>query len=1125
MKCYIEHPNITGKSLLFIVYMIFIVHMQIFAVSRVTHNATVKSYSIQDGLSGNGVTVIFQDSKGFIWIGTRDGLNKFDGYNFTVYRHEVNDVNSISGNYIQSICEDPEGNMWIGTIGDGLNKWNRITGKFTTYRSISSSITFPEDNIYGLSVDKDSTLWIKTDNYIINFNIHQKFVKVSEVYSTVFKPQAKITIPLFQKSSKYLWVGTKEGLIQFNKVDNLSERIAIDRPLGFTSNQFGGIYDILQIADKSYMLSGEKGVYQLVQNEYNSYICSKINLGSEINSGVSALLKHSSGVIWIGTKEGLRKMNCSSTSNVPGFDKESFYNQSENLITDKEVTCLIEDSSGLLWVGTKYDGLLKVDLKPKKFNSLSEANRNFEGLQNYNISSIHVDNKDKIWLGTSTKGIQILDLEMGTMYAYPVNLSLYRKGMDQVLSMCEDSKNRLWIGTGQGIYVYYKNRGTINEFSYAENGELKALLEQNKINTIVEDAKGCIWFGTQFGLYMYDGHVIESFFSDVKHGKSICSDEINSLYQDSKGILWIGTSEGVNFLDRNHSSFENFGYLRNIGDSINLLSSDCILSIAEDKNNRILLGTRSGITVYNKNLDEFGYYSHSNGLANDMINGIFCDQNSGIWLSTNKGISYIDPKNNIFNYDITDGLPDYIFNKGAVAYNNSGTIFFGGIGGVAYINPDSIKYNDYKPNVVLTSIELYHKGKKKESYRTDVKEITLKYRKSSLLKVQFAALEFTEPAKNKYKVYLEGFDDDWRTVSYENEIDFSDLPAGDYTLHVKGANNDFVWSEDQIELNISVVPPIWMSNYAYAFYIIALIFFVQLIINYRIRNYKSAYKTLEEKAVNKKKIEAQRELLSKINRSLTDSIYYAKRIQDSILPSENRLKQSLPDSFVYFRPKDVVSGDFYWVHEEDDILYVAAVDCTGHGVPGAFLSIIGYDMLKSIVSIGGEKCPALILDKLSAEVIKTFRKDIDDVEYNKHSVNDGMDIGLCVIDKKKRKISFAGAYNPLYLVRNNEVFVYKGDRFPIGYKVDGLNFSKHEIAIEPNDTIYIFSDGYADQFGGGEGKKFKYRRFRHLLLNIHKLPADDQKAILHQKLEDWMGNFEQVDDIIVIGMKPIVELV
>ncbi len=168
----------------------------------------------------------------------------------------------------------------------------------------------------------------------------------------------------------------------------------------------------------------------------------------------------------------------------------------------------------------------------------------------------------------------------------------------------------------------------------------------------------------------------------------------------------------------------------------------------------------------------------------------------------------------------------------------------------------------------------------------------------------------------------------------------------------------------------------------------------------------------------------------------------------------------------------------------------------------------------------------MILDQLSKEVISTFKKDVDSNESRKQAVNDGMDIALCVIDKKNRKLTYSGAYNPLYLIRNNEIFVYKGDRFAIGYLSNTeLHYSKHEIAIEPNDTFYIFSDGYADQFGGVEGKKFKYRRFRHLLLNIHKLPAEDQKAILHQKLEEWMGDFEQVDDIIVMGMKPIVELV
>ncbi|WP_430935240.1 two-component regulator propeller domain-containing protein [Saccharicrinis sp. 156] len=1093
-------------------------------VLKAQGDVSISSYSIHEGLSGNGITSIFQDSKGFLWVGTQDGLNKYDGYSFKVFRHNLEDSTSISGNHIQCISEDVDGNLWIGTIGNGLNKWDRITGTFTCYNSkLEGAYELPEDNIYGLSFDKDSSLWVKTNNYLLNLKIDPLSKSTYGLYSSIFKYQEKLNIPIFYKNPHILWIGTKDGIAQFNTREKLYERVIVDDEYGTYSNQLGAITGILELSAKSFILAGSQGLYHLNQRD-ESYSNKKINSLSGKENAINAVIRHSSGSIWLGTKAGLRIAEYSRGKDVLDYNKDSFYNQKQNLITEDEVTFLFEDNSGLLWVGTRYSGLLKVDFKPKKFKRIMRGDKKYSDLNSYDIKSIYIDEQELIWLGTADKGLKILDPERGDVYSYPVNRSLNKIGEDMVLALCRDSKDRIWIGTAKGIYIFYLERGTISEFTYTQSKEVKALLEENRINAIEEDARGNIWFGTQFGLYKYDGNSINNFFAEKGNEESICSDEINDLLLDSEGILWIGTSDGVNFLDSNDDTVKKIGHLRNSGDSISVLSNNYILSIAEDDQDRIWFGTRSGISFYSKKEDVSGFYTHSSGLANDMVYGVICDNNSGVWLSTNKGISLIKANKQIYNFDIADGLPGYVFNVGAVEQSNSGMAYFGGVEGVAFINPDSIHYNLHRPEVVFTSIELFHKGKIKGSFKTDTPQIKLKYRKSSMLKVRFAALEFSESAKNKYQVYLEGFDDDWRPVTSENTLDISDLPAGDYTLHVKGANSDHIWTEKPVTLDISVVPPIWMSSYAYAFYLIALVFLIQSIINFRIRNYKSAYKSLEEKAGDKKKIEAQRELLSKINQSLTDSIYYAKRIQESILPSELEIKKVLPESFVYYRPKDLVSGDFYWKHEINGKIFIAAVDCTGHGVPGAFMSIIAYDMLKGIINSKIEHCPAYILERLNKEVINTFKKNSSAERSDTLSVNDGMDIALCIIDKSERKLSFAGAYNPLYLIRDNEMFVYKGNRFPIGYNGEKeMRFSKHEIALEENDVFYIFSDGYADQFGGDEGKKFKYRRFRHLLLNIHRLPAEDQKAILHQKIEEWMGNFEQLDDMIVMGIKPLEE--
>jgi serine phosphatase RsbU (regulator of sigma subunit) len=334
------------------------------------------------------------------------------------------------------------------------------------------------------------------------------------------------------------------------------------------------------------------------------------------------------------------------------------------------------------------------------------------------------------------------------------------------------------------------------------------------------------------------------------------------------------------------------------------------------------------------------------------------------------------------------------------------------------------------------------------------------------------------------------------------------------------SNNDFTWNNQPLELPIVVTPPLWMTKYAYAFYLLLIIFSIQLVINFRIRHYKKANRSLTEKSMDKQKLQEQRKILTHINQNLTDSINYATRIQSAMIPTEKVFRKVLPHSFVYFRPRDLVSGDFYWMHERDNKIFVAVVDCTGHGVPGAFMSIIGMDLLKNIVAGQMEDDPARILEKLSLELDQTLRKN-DPSFIDSEAIKDGMDMAVCVIDRENKTLSFSGAVNGIYLVKNNELHSYKGDRFAIGRITGGKipEYTNNVIPIEEDDMVYLFTDGYVDQFGGAEQKKFKYRRFRHLLLNIHKLHPDDQKAILHQKMEEWRGEEEQVDDILVVGFK------
>jgi serine phosphatase RsbU (regulator of sigma subunit) len=342
------------------------------------------------------------------------------------------------------------------------------------------------------------------------------------------------------------------------------------------------------------------------------------------------------------------------------------------------------------------------------------------------------------------------------------------------------------------------------------------------------------------------------------------------------------------------------------------------------------------------------------------------------------------------------------------------------------------------------------------------------------------------------------------------------LSQGDYLFSVLGSTGNGEWNSKPEDLIITVEVPFWRSKTAFTIYSILILALLVLLFLYWARQLIRANKAYKEREKIAKQIMLQKEELTLKNKSITDSINYAKRIQNAMLPPMKLLKTYFPQSFLLYLPKDIVSGDFYWINKLYNKIFISAVDCTGHGVPGAFMSIIGFELFRKITNIEGLIRPSDILNKLNEDFHEIFR-DVENI-----ILRDGMDVAFCAIDINDMILEYSGAFNPLYLIRDNKITEIKGDRFAIGLdetNFKDLTFKNHMIPLQEGDLIYIFSDGYADQFGGPEDKKFKYRRFRHLLLNIHQLPMEDQRDILETSLRDWKGENEQVDDVMVIGIK------
>ncbi len=1073
--------------------------------------------TVFNGLSSNEITALYQDKEGFLWIGTVDGLNRYDGYRFQTFRHDPMDSTSISGNEILSLSPTPLGDLFIATRSSGLNLWHHKTNKFTRYHKNSdkgSVGNIPEDEITGMSAVVNNKLFLKTRNYIVSHDLNSNQFNSFGHYSNVFKNDFLTKYPVCVDHQNQVWFGSKDGLQILHPGDTVFERIiSEDSGNGYFQEP---ITDMLFTSDSCLVLATLKGLRQVCIKTKAIKPCI-ISKSYVDNGSIFTLYQDSQNQMWCGTKNGIDvySMDYSDVSHTVSFEMIS------NLNLNDQVTSIIEDRSGIFWIGTKHSGLLKMYFQPLKFKSYSLEKPFSAKIETYNTSSLFYDENNDLWLGTMGKGIYKVNQSTGVVSHVVLDLFKYNSGEDIAHCFTIDNQKNIWVGTNHGLYWVEKNTGEIKEFDYLRNNEIATLLKANPISALMSDSHNRIWIGSQFGLYCIDGDRIWSYFVDIESSNSLCNDGITSFKEGRDGIIYIGTKNGLSLFDPVKKTFKT---LQNKSLDKKLLSNNYIQSIDIDNKGDLWIGTRSGLTQLTLSNLSSRFYSIGDGLNNDVINGVMCDAFDRVWVSTNKGVSVISPGGNILNFTLFDGLPGNVFNVGSVFKTKQGVLYFGGFDGVGYIDPASFTMNMIKPQNAISEIELIKKGLHFKNWLGNEDEIEYKYHRSSSLTFYFSSLEYTQQSKNRYKVMMEGIDDDWVEVGTVNHITYPSLPDGDYVFKVIGSNNDLVWNNDPDSIKIRVRPLLYMSNYAYAFYFIALVFLIQTLVNYRIRHYRKAYRSIKDKAFDKTKIEAQREILSRINKNLTDSINYAQRIQEAILPSEEMVNRIIPDSFIYYRPKDIVSGDFYYIHKNNQKLIIAAVDCTGHGVPGAFMSIVGYDLLKNIVEIQGVECPATILNKINLQLSDTFNKKTSvSIKYDEGEVNDGMDMSVCVIDLEKRIIEFAGAYSSMYLIRENEIESFEGDRFPIGHKGFGNTFDKQIIPLRKNDVIYLFSDGYADQFGGADGKKFKYRRFRHLLLNIHKLPFNDQKAILHQKMEDWMGTeYEQIDDMLLIGFKPIV---
>jgi len=1112
------------KRYLFICFFLVITSLSL-NVKGQLFETFVEHYTVDNGLSQSTVLCILQDSRGYLWVGTQDGLNKFDGYSFHFYKFNPLDTNSISSNWINSIVEDKSGNVWIGTQ-NGLNMIERKSGKIIRFlHDPNNPASISENEVFGLAIDHNQNLWIKTTNSLNKLDIRTMTFSQNEYILDYFtSAKSDKGFPMIIKTNG-IWMGSPFGLIFFSfDSEQFKKYSHEEKDTSTISENF--VTDIIQYDENNLWVSTKCGLnlFNLKTKRFKRIYPNSKDLNHSSNI-ISSLYMGYDNNLWIGTTGGGLLKYKHIHGKKPHFQvlKNDPYNDIS--LGYDFILSLYEDLSHNLWIGTDGKGLDKLDLKPKNFYLYRSSNsENSIQLSSNIIGAVFPANDSILWIGTWENGLNILNRNSGQVLTFndkgPPGKRITGNNIHAII---RDSRGYIWIGTKNGITIYDPRKNSFNDVFDVFSFNYKPNLDNLRIYNIFEDKKNNVWVATKNGLFRFepDKNTITPFWSNYSDKNSISNNASIFVTQDSEGYIWVGTASGLNRYDYNSNKFVRIG--ENISGKLNVnngkiysISNPYIYSIVEDfQDGTLWIGTGTGLNHYNKKDGTFIYYTEEDGLPNEMIYEIVQDNKGNVWFSTNRGLAVLNKgTKKVRSFDVGDGLQGLEFNNGASYKSIRGEIFFGGYNGINFFYPDSIKDNPFIPNIVISSLYKTGSAGKVKLNIEDVNEIELSYDDRNVT-INFAALEFTKPSKNNYAYFMQNLNNEWNYIGNRNFQEFSNIPPGEYILKVKGSNNDLIWNERGTTLKIIVHPPFYQTIWAYLFYAVTIFSIVYFIISSRTRKLKQANQVLRMKQLAAIEIAKQKEELTVKNKNITDSINYAKRIQEAMLPSEFLLRKLLPHSFILYKPKDIVSGDFYWISECEGRIYIAAVDCTGHGVPGAFMSIIGFDLLRNIIKEQKTEKASEILNLLDNGISETFSKNINDT-----SVKDGMDISLMVIDSNHKRIEYAGAFNPLLIIRNNKITEIKGNRFSIG-RTENLDqkFDSHVFNYKPGDMAYIFTDGYSDQFGGPLGKKMKHRRFKHLLLTVSSLPLLKQRNFLDENIENWKGQIEQVDDILIIGLR------
>lgn len=1038
----------------------------------------IRNYTTKEYKAKAQNWAVVQDQRGLMYFGNNDGVLEFDGSRWKIIKTEKQAI-------VRSLAIDSKGRIYVGGTGEIGYLIADSAGQMK-YRSLLNQLK--EEDLDFADVWKTYT----TAN--------------GDVY--------------FQSSNKiFRWNGSKMKVWNAEKTFHL----------------------LFDVNDKLYLRQREIGLMSLKDSNFvlmqggESYANELIYLMTPFNDREVLLNTRSQGLSVMENYSGSPlKVSPFKTEADDFFLKNLIYN---GIPVGRHTS-----------VGTLGGGIAVIDSSGTLINAVDKNT----GLQDGTIFNQYEDKEKNLWLALNN-GVSKVNISSS------ITLFDNQNGLEGTVQAIIRHSNKLYVATNLGVfYLDNEKQKDLSKITHARFKKLKNIdSECWGFLSFKSNSKDILFVTTNGGVIQIEGET----------SKKISDGNSNVLYQSitDPNRVFIGLADGVSSIYFRNGAWEEEGKIKDIDEDIR--------GVAEDKDGNIWLGsngmgiiklrlitkgekiTNTSVTKFNGTnqfFDANAYVSEVDGrivfatdrglyklAENSMVQDtafgkrytdstlaiyrVLQSQDKNIWMVTVKNdrikIGYLKPGSANHNWQWIEN-PFNIISKEiihAIYHDNGAVTWLGGPDGLyrydgKIANNHNADYNTLIRNVYIGKDSLIFAGTYCDEQgiasltQPEFLKPSIKFMYNSLI-FEYSSASYESEADNVFSYYLEGFDKQWSGWKNETKAVYTNLPEGNYFFRVKSKN---VFDKEGVEAvyEFTVLSPWYRTIWAYILYVMLSAGFVYGAITVSTRSLKAiiAERTAE---VVKQKNEIEMK-----NKDITDSINYAKKIQEAILPANELFKSVIKDGFIVYKPKDIVSGDFYWMAEKEGSVLITAADCTGHGVPGAFMSMIGSALLNEIVNDKAITEPASILNHMRDGIVKALKQTGREGESK-----DGMDIALCNISFKENKLQYAGANNSLFIVRNKELLEFKANKFPIGIGIEMKPFTNNVIDLQANDIIYIFTDGYADQFGGRDGKKFMKKRFKDLFLSISDLVMDEQKIKITEAFKEWQGSYEQVDDVLVIGIR------